>query len=56
MRDTMKVVIDSALKHRFKVVCTQRELTMSDVVVALVAGWLSGKYKIDGLDDGNEDT
>lgn len=51
MRDTMKVVIDSKLKHRFKVVCAQKEITMSDVVVRLVDGWLAGKYKIEDLEE-----
>jgi antitoxin component of RelBE/YafQ-DinJ toxin-antitoxin module len=56
MRDTMKVVIDDRLKHQFKVICTQREITMSDVVVKLVKGWIEGKYKIEEFDGESQDT
>jgi hypothetical protein len=43
-QDTMKVVIDEALKRRFKVACTEQDQTMSDVVCALVQGWLDGQF------------
>lgn len=43
-QDTMKVVIDEALKRRFKVACTEQDQTMSDVVSALVQGWLDKKF------------
>jgi len=45
-QDTMKVVIEEGLKRRFKVACTERDLTMSDVVSALVEGWLEGRFPV----------
>lgn len=42
----MKVVIEEGLKRRFKVACTERDLTMSDVVSALVEGWLEGRFPV----------
>jgi hypothetical protein len=45
-QDTMKVVIEDTLKRRFKVACAEQDTTMSDVVSALVQGWLDGKLAL----------
>lgn len=45
----MKVIIDEALKRRFKVACTEQDLTMSDVTSALVQGWLEGKFDLSNV-------
>jgi antitoxin component of RelBE/YafQ-DinJ toxin-antitoxin module len=45
-QDTMKVVIDEDLKRRFKAACATQDITMSDVVSALVQGWLNGQIPL----------
>jgi len=52
----MKVVIEDTLKRRFKVACAEQDTTMSDVVSALVEGWLNGDRTLpQGKQDENPD-
>lgn len=40
----MKVVIPEELKRRFKKACIDYDSNMSEVVCALVEGWLAGNF------------
>lgn len=39
----MKIVITEALKRRFKSLCAEKGITMSDISVALIEGWIDGR-------------
>jgi hypothetical protein len=43
----MKVVIPNDLKRRFKMACVDQDTTMSEVVCALVQGWLDGHFSLE---------
>jgi len=45
--DTMKIVIPEALKRRFKKACVDYDSNMSEVVCALVEGWLDGRLNLE---------
>jgi ParG len=45
----MKVVIDEALKRRFKGACGEQGVTMSDVTAELIKGWLAGKFVLQDI-------
>jgi excinuclease UvrABC nuclease subunit len=42
----LKVAINEDLKRRFKAACATQDITMSDVVSALVQGWLNGQIPL----------
>ena len=42
----MKIVIDEALKRRYKSACADQGATMSDVAVDLIKLWLDGKIPL----------
>ncbi len=42
----MKIVIDEALKRRYKAACADQGVTMSDVAVELIKLWLDGKVAL----------
>lgn len=42
----MKIVIDEALKRRYKPACADQGATMSDVAVELTKLWLNGKIQL----------
>ena len=43
----MKIVIPEALKRRFKKACVDYDSNMSEVVCALVEGWLDGRLNLE---------
>lgn len=47
----MKIVIDEALKRRFKSACADQGATMSDVAVELIKLWLAGKVDLSEQQD-----
>lgn len=52
----MKIVIPEALKRRFKKACVDADSNMSEVVVALVEGWLDGRFPLPDQPDIESDS
>jgi hypothetical protein len=51
----MKIVIEEALKRQFKGACGEQGVTMSDVAVELIKGWLDGRFVLQDREDDRSD-